>query len=458
MHLNVLSQGAPSPVYEGLWRHPDDTSADGYRRLDHWVALAQELEAACIDALFLADIHGVYDVYEASWRSAVRHGVQVPSIDPVLLVPAMALATRQLGFAVTYSTTYHPPYECARIFSSLDHLTGGRIGWNVVTSYLDSAQANGMGEHLSHDRRYDRAEEYVAVARALWERSWDDDAVVRDAAADVFTDPAKVRQIDHDSEWFSVRGPHQCEPSPQRTPVLYQAGASPRGTAFAARHAEVAFLTLTDPASGARKVAELREQVRATGRAPADVKVLQGTSIIIGETTADAKASARAYRELTSNDGLLAKWCGLMGVDLAAYPAQTLIADIPTQASRTVVEMFRRAAPDRSWTVGDVRYLVGRPKYVRATSPTLLYGTPAEIADRMAEWVEVAGIDGFNLMPGPVNGVGVTEICRLLVPELQRRGMFRTSYDPAERTLRERYFGAGHRACAARVRAGAGAR
>lgn len=446
MYLNVLSQCAPSPVYEGLWRHPEDSTADGYRRLDYWVDVARQLEQACIDALFLADIHGVYDVYQSSWRPAVRHAVQVPSVDPLLVVPAMALLTRHLGFAVTYSTTYHPPYECARVFTSLDHLTGGRIGWNIVTSFLESAARNGLGAYLPHDQRYDRADEYVAVTRALWERSWADDAVVRDTDADLFADPGKVRAIDHKGPWFSVCGPHQCEPSPQRTPVLYQAGSSPRGTAFAARHAEVAFLTLTDPASGAKKVAELRQRVVEAGRAPAEVKVLQGTSIIIGETAADAKGRARAYRELTSHDGLLVKWCGLMGVDLDAYPPETLITDIPTQASRTVMDMFRRAAPDREWTVADVRYLVGRPKYVRADTPSLLYGTPAQIADRMSQWVEVAAVDGFNLMPGPVNGVGITEICSLLVPELQRRGMFRTAYDPAEMTLRERYFGAGHRA------------
>ncbi len=446
MYINVLSQCAPSPVYEGLWRHPEDTTADGYRRLDYWAGLARQLEDACVDALFLADIHGLYDVYQASWRAAVRHAVQVPSIDPLLVVPAMALVTRHLGFAVTYSTTYHVPFECARVFTSLDHLTGGRIGWNIVTSYLESAAGDGLGTYLPHDQRYDRAEEYVAVTRALWERSWADDAVVRDIAADVFADPGKIQPIDHKGQWFSVRGPHQCEPSPQRTPVLYQAGSSPRGTDFAARHAEVAFLTLTDPASGAGKVAELRGRVAAAGRAPGDVKVFQGTSIIIGETTEDAKSRARAYRELTSRDGLLVKWCGLMGVDLDAYPAATLITDIPTQASRTVVDMFRRAAPDREWTVGDVRYLVGQPKYVRSNTPSLLYGTPAQIADRMTEWVERTGVDGFNLMPGPVNGVGITEICSLLVPELQRRGMFRTAYDPAETTLRERYFGAGHRA------------
>src|SRR5690348_7818962 len=160
MHLNVTTQACPAPLFEWMWRHPDDRTAAGYRSLTYWQELARQLESACIDALFFADVHGVYDTYEGSWAQAVRHGVQVPAIDPMLVIPAAAAATAHLGFAVTYSTTYHPPYQCARVFSSLDHLTGGRIGWNIVTSYLGSAAANGLGERLEHDRRYDRADEY----------------------------------------------------------------------------------------------------------------------------------------------------------------------------------------------------------------------------------------------------------------------------------------------------------
>src|ERR1039458_8577330 len=216
MHLNVMTQCSPSPQFEGLWRHPVDGSSTGYRSLTYWTSIAQKLEAACIDALFFADIHGIYDVYQNSWKPSLRHAVQAPSIDPVPVVAALAAVTRHLGLAVTYSTTYHAPYECARLFSSLDHLTRGRIGWNIVTSYLKSAEGNGLGEYLHHDERYDRADEYLEVCRALWERSWEDGAVVRDASADIFADPARVHEIRHQGRWFSVRGPHQCEPSLQQ--------------------------------------------------------------------------------------------------------------------------------------------------------------------------------------------------------------------------------------------------
>jgi long-chain alkane monooxygenase len=442
MHINVFTQCSPSPQFKGMWRIPGEPTATGYRSLDYWTSVARRLEAACVDALFFADVHGVYDVYQGSWAPAVRHAVQIPTIDPMLLIPALAAVTRQLGFAVTYSTTYHAPYECARAFSTLDHLTGGRIGWNIVTSYLRSASAAGLGEFLDHDDRYDRADEYVSVARALWEQSWDDDAVVRDAGSDVFTDPGRVRAIDRRSDWFTVRAPHQCEPSPQRTPVLYQAGASARGLTFAARHAEVVFLTLSDPAAGRAQVDRLRRRAEELGRDPHAVKALQGTMVMVGRTPEEAKARARLYNTLWSPDGQLAKWCGWMDIDLAAYPAETPVAEIRSQASRSFVDFLSRLTPDRTWTVGDVRYLVSRPRRPRTDSPVTLYGTAEQVADRMEQWISEAGVDGFNLIPAPP-GTGIDDICEILVPELQRRGIFRKAYDPARATLRERYFGAG---------------
>jgi FMN-dependent oxidoreductase (nitrilotriacetate monooxygenase family) len=442
MYLNLFAQCSPSPQFKGLWRAPGDRTATGYRSLAYWTDLARTLEDACFDALFLADVHGLYDVYQDSWAPAVRHAVQVPAIDPLLVVPAAAAVTRHLGFAVTLSTTYHPPYQCARLFSSLDHLTDGRVGWNIVTSYLRSAHANGLGEKLAHDDRYDRADEYVAVVRALWEQSWDDGAVRRDADRDVFTDPAGVHEIDHRGRWFDVRGPHQCEPSPQRTPVLYQAGASPRGMDFAARHAEVVFLMLGDPAGGAPRVADLRQRAAAHGRDPRSVLALQGSQIVVGRTDEEAEALANLVMELTSPEGTLAKWCGWMGIDLAGYPDDAPVTEIPSAASHSFKPILRRLDPDHTWLVRDLRAVLAMPRRPYRDALHMLFGTPAQIADRMEQWLEVADVDGFNLMPCPTT-VGIENICRLLVPELQRRGMFRTAYDPAERTLRERYFGAG---------------
>ncbi|MGH3728019.1 MAG: LLM class flavin-dependent oxidoreductase [Micromonosporaceae bacterium] len=443
MHLNVFTQCSPSPQFKGMWRDTADRTAQGYRSTRHWVDIARKLEDACVDALFFADIHGTYDVYRGSWSTAVRHAVQTPSVDPALLIPALAMSTSKLGFAVTYSTTYHPPYECARLFSSLDHLTEGRIGWNIVTSYLSSAERNGLGEHLDHDTRYERADEYVAVARALWEDSWDDDAVVRDAERDMFTDPEKVQEIGHAGKWFTVRGPHQCEPSPQRTPVLYQAGASGRGEQFAARHAEVVFTTLADPGSGKERVDRLRQRAEEQGRDSRDLKILQGCMTMVARTKEEARRKAQLHNALWSADGHLAKWCGWMDIDLAAFDADTPVAEITAHGSHSLIGFLRRLTPDRTWTVGDLRYLVSQPRRPRTDAPATLFGTAEQVADRIEQWLEIAGVDGFNLIPCPPSS-GLDDICQLLVPELQRRGLFRTEYDPAERTLRERYFGAGN--------------
>src|SRR5215472_7773270 len=304
MHLNVLTQCIPAPFFEGTWRHHGDRTATGYRSLDYWTALARRLEAACVDALFWADIHGVYDVHQGSAASAIRHSVQVPAIDPMHVIPACAAVTRHLGFAVTYSTSYHAPYQCARLFSSLYHLTGGRIGWNVVTSDLRLSRGTGLAEPATHEERYDRADEYVGVVRKLWEESWEDGAVVRDAASDTFADPARVHRVEHDGRWFRLCAPHQCEPSPQRTPVLYQAGSSDRGTAFAARHAEVAFVTLGGMNQGAARVARLRRWAEEQGRDPGRLKILQGTGVMVARTAAEARARADDFVRMSSRGGL----------------------------------------------------------------------------------------------------------------------------------------------------------
>jgi long-chain alkane monooxygenase len=280
------------------------------------------------------------------------------------------------------------------------------------------------------------------VVRALWEDSWSEAAVVRDRAADVFTDPALVMSVEHEGRWFKVRGPHQCEPSLQRTPVLYQAGASPRGMQFASRHAEVVFVTLSGARRGADQVAELRRGAVEQGRAPDSIKVLQGMPVMVARTREEARASAELFVRLTSCGGLLAKWCGWVGVDLDAYPNETPISEILSQDGRSIVGFLRQASVNHTWTAADIRQVVASPRRPHKFDRLTLFGTAEEVADQMEKWMELSGIDGFNLFPCPPSS-GVRDICELLVPELQRRGMFRTAYDPTERTLRERYFGAG---------------
>jgi FMN-dependent oxidoreductase (nitrilotriacetate monooxygenase family) len=437
-----MTQCSPSPQFEGLWRHPEDRTSSGYRSLDYWIAIARKLETACIDALFFADIHGVYDVYRGSWRPALEHAVQTPSIDPVLVIAALAAATEGLGFSVTYSTTYHVPYECARLFSSLDHLTNGRIGWNIVTSYLRSASANGLGDYLSHDERYNRADEYIEVCRALWERSWEPGAIVRDAAADVFTDSARIHEIGHQGHWFSVRGPHQCEPSPQRTPVLYQAGASQRGSAFAAKHAEVIFATLPDAQTGADYVRAVHREAEKCNRDPRQIKMLQSAFVLTASTRRDVRTKIDQFCALTSPEGEIAKFCGWMGFDLAAYPDTTPIQEIAIEASQSIRDFLKRHDSTREWTVGDIRTIAQLSRRPHRRTGWLL-GIPQQIADQMEEYCAQTGVDGFMLIPCPPFS-GIDDICDLVVPELQRRGKFRRKYGPRGETLRERYFGSGH--------------
>src|ERR1700742_3691723 len=287
LRFNAFNMTAPSHNWAGLWSHPRDAST-GYNRLDYWVEFAKTAERGLLDGIFLADVFGVYDVFRGGPDTAIHHGVQIPNADPTLFVSAMALVTEHLGFGITANLTLDHPYHFARRFSTLDHLTRGRIGWNIVTGYLDSAaRAMGFGEQIAHDERYDRADEYMDVLYKLWEGSWEDGAVLRDKTGRVFADPAKVHRVRHQGAYYSVDGYHLSEPSPQRTPVLFQAGSSGRGQRFAARHAECVFIAATSQAEAKRSVASLREALVQAGRRADDVKVFLAASVVVAPTAAE---------------------------------------------------------------------------------------------------------------------------------------------------------------------------
>src|SRR5271163_500416 len=259
IRLNAFAMNCVAHQSPGLWTHPRDRTAD-YNRLPYWLDLARTLERGRFDGLFLADVLGVYDVFGSSPDAALRNAAQTPANDPLLVIPAMAAVTEHLGFGVTSNLSYEPPYTFARRMSTLDHLTQGRIGWNVVTGYLDSAaKSTGKTKQTAHDDRYDLAEEYMELVYKLWEASWSDDAVLRDAASHVFADPNKVQRIVHHGRHYDLDAIHLCEPSPQRTPVLYQAGTSPRGREFAARHAECVFMSGPSAKIIAPRVAAIRK-------------------------------------------------------------------------------------------------------------------------------------------------------------------------------------------------------
>jgi FMN-dependent oxidoreductase (nitrilotriacetate monooxygenase family) len=425
--MNTVSHQSP-----GLWTHPRDNS-HRYKDPDHWTELAQLLERGRFDAIFLADVLGVYDVFEGSPAAAIRHGVQVPLNDPLALIPLMAQVTTHLGFGVTCALTYEHPYTFARRISTLDHLTRGRIGWNIVTGYLDSAARNlGLNQQLSHDERYDLADEYMEVVHKLWEESWEDGAVINDKERGVYADPSRIHPINHEGKYFKVPGFHLCEPSPQRTPLLYQAGTSPRGTAFAAQHAECTFVSGPSKKVVKKYADDLRAAVHAAGRDGDDLKIYAQALIITAPTAAEAHAKHEEYKRYIDIEAALALLSGWTGVDFSKFPLDATIEYIDSDAGRSALASFSQADPDRRWTVREAAQFIG----LGGRGPVLV-GDPAQIADQLEAWQDDTGIDGFNLAFA-VAHESMRDVVDLIVPELQRRGRYRAEYTPG--TLREKVF------------------
>ncbi|NUY30874.1 LLM class flavin-dependent oxidoreductase [Paraburkholderia sp. JPY303] len=429
--LNAFNMNCVGHINHGLWTHPRDRSAD-YRTLPYWTDLARTLERGLFDGLFLADIVGVYDVYQHNVDVTLRESIQLPVNDPTLLISAMAAVTRHLGFGVTVNLTYEQPYLLARRFSTLDHLTQGRVGWNIVTGYLDSAaRAMGLEEQLPHDERYDRADEYLDVLYKLWEGSWEADAVLRDKSARVYADPAKVHKIRHAGRYYNVDGYHLAEPSPQRTPVLFQAGSSGRGQRFAARHAECVFISPPSRAVARETVKTLREQLVEAGRRPDHVKVFAGAAVVTGATEREAREKYADYLRYASRDAGVAHFAASTGIDYAQYDLDAPVDYAPTNA----IESATRTAKQHGWTrrkLLEMFELGGR-------YPAIV-GSAAQVADELQGWIEETGIDGFNLSRTVVPE-SYEDFIDHIVPELQSRGLYKTAY--ADGTLRGKLFGRG---------------
>lgn len=433
IRLNAFDTNAASHQSPGLWRHPRDRSTN-YTRLDYWTDLARTLERGKFDGIFLADVMGIYDVYGGTPDVALRSGAQVPINDPSLIVPAMAMATEHLGFGVTCTLSYEPPYPFARRMSTLDHLTNGRIGWNIVTGYLDSAaKGSGLSKQATHDLRYAVADEYMDVVYKLWEASWDDDAVIMDRARGIYTDPSKVRRIHHRGKHYQVDAIHLTEPSPQRTPVLYQAGASPKGMGFAAKHAECIFINGPSSVVLSKTVRKIREQIAAHGRDQSSILIFAGLTVIVGRNDKEAEERLNDYRKYIDRDGALALMSGWTGIDFSTYNKNDRVQHIRNDAIHSAVDRFTIADPDRVWTIGEVAEFVG----IGGAGP-LIVGSPQRVADELEKWMADTGVDGFNLMY-TVMPECMTDFVDLVVPELQQRGVYKADYSLG--TLREKLFG-----------------
>jgi FMN-dependent oxidoreductase (nitrilotriacetate monooxygenase family) len=427
LRLCAFTMNGPSHIHHGQWARPDTRQLD-YTSLDVWVELAQLLERGKFDAVFFADVVGVYESYGGTRDVAVAEGMQIPANDPALVIPAMAYGTAELAFAMTNSVLQDHPYTFARRMSTMDHITRGRIGWNIVTSYLESAARNlGYDGLPSHEERYARAAEYVDVFCKLVEESWDDDAVLRDIARRTYADPSKVHSIDHVGTYYNVGGPHLAEPSPQRTPVLFQAGSSPAGVEFAARYAEANFLAARSPAGARRHIDVVKDRAETHGRSRDDILFFQALSFVVGGTEAEARRKEAEIDEYASDDGYAALFSGVLGIDLSAYDLSSPISELERVHGEHVLKAMFDAAPDKSWTLGDV---LGHIADVR------IVGTPEQIADRLQEYSDV-GVDGINVQYYVTPGSFVDFIDGV-TPVLQERGLQQREYRPG--TFREKLF------------------
>lgn len=430
--LNAFNMNCIGHINHGLWTHPRDTSTQ-YKTLEYWTDLARLLERGLFDGLFIADIVGTYDVYGQSLDVTLKESIQLPVNDPLLLVSAMAAVTRHLGFGLTANLTYEAPYLFARRLSTLDHLSNGRVGWNIVTGYLDSAaRAMGLEQQPEHDRRYDQADEYLQVLYKLLEGSWADDAVVADRAQRVYARPDRVRKVEHHGEFYKVEGYHLCEPSPQRTPVLFQAGSSARGLAFAGNHAECVFISGQEKAATRAQVDKVRAAAQAAGRDPQAVKVFMGITVIVAATEDQARALHAEYLHYASAEAGVAHFASSTGIDFSRYELDEPIGF----AKGNAIQSATRQLQDSAWTrrrLLEQHALGGR--YVT------LVGDPGQVAEELIGWIDDTGLDGFNLTR-TVTPESFEAFIDLVVPELQRRGRYKTAY--AEGTLREKLFASNH--------------
>lgn len=428
--LNAFTMNCVGHINHGLWTHPRDRSAD-YNTLGYWTEQAKLLERGLFDGIFIADIIGVYDIYGGGIDVTARESVQLPVNDPMMLVSAMAAVTENLGFGITVNVHNEAPYTFARRISTLDHLTRGRVGWNIVTGYLDSAH-RGRGDTAlpAHDRRYEYAEEYLEVLYKFWEGSWEEGAARRDRAARVFADPARIHRVVHHGEFLDVEGYHLAEPSPQRTPVLYQAGTSGRGRAFAGRHAECVFISARDKATARASVRAIREEAARSGRRPEDVKVFVGIAVIPGATRAEAEDKRDEYLAHASPEAGLAHFSASTGIDFARYGLDEPIPYGPTNAIQSASE----AAARRGLTKRDLLAELALGGRYAA-----IVGDPVTVADELRSWVEEGEVDGFNLSRLVVPE-SYADFIDLVIPELQDRGLYKTAY--GEGSLRRKLFGA----------------
>jgi FMN-dependent oxidoreductase (nitrilotriacetate monooxygenase family) len=428
-HTRQMSLGAflmETGHHIAAWRHPD-THAAGGLDFAHYAELARVAERAKFDAIFFADSVSVRDTHLPSLSRTAR----ADHFEPLTLLSALSVVTERIGLIATVSTSFNEPYNVARKFASLDHLSGGRSGWNLVTSSTETEAHNfSRDQHLDHAVRYERAKEFYDVVAGLWD-SWEDDAFVRDKASGIYFDADKLHVLGHRGKHFSVRGPLNVARSPQGWPVVVQAGASEAGRELAAQTAEVIFVAHQTLGEAQQFYRDVKGRLARYGRAPEHLKIMPGIFPVIGRTQQEARDKFHALQELIDPAvglALLSKMSG--GIDLSQYPLDGPVPELPeTNGGKSRQRLLLDLARRDNLTIRDL-YL----RIAGARGHQQVIGTPQTIADQLQQWFEEEGADGFNIMSPWLPG-GLSEFADTVVPELQRRGLFRTEY--TGRTLRE---------------------
>ena len=432
MILVAFLQAQNCSNYAASWRHP--ATAQDFTTPQYYQRIARTLEDGRFDLAFFDDRLALPDIYNDDFVETVRHGIRAVKMDLPTILMAMGLATRHLGLGGTYSTTYYEPYHVARVFATLDLMTGGRAAWNVVTSLNDAEAANfGREQTLGHDQRYDRADEFMAIVHGLW-YSWDDDAIVQDRASGLFADPAKVRRLDHNGHWFRARGPLTVPRSAQGHPVIIQAGQSGRGREFASRWAELVFVIHANIDLAKRHYQIFKQQVAGHGRDPVAVRITPAIYAIVGETQTMAEDKRALIDSLAQPLDALILLSEVLNFDFGAKNMDEPFTDDELASAsglQGILDRVKQLSGLDHPTVRDFLHYSGRGTIRELPTFT---GTPAVVADHLEEWFSSAACDGFVLaathMPGSYE-----DFARLVVPELQRRGLFRREYPGA--TLRD---------------------
>jgi FMN-dependent oxidoreductase (nitrilotriacetate monooxygenase family) len=422
MHLSGFMIHCAAPHTQMSWIHDKKKAKHQWHEPGYWQSIGKTLERGKFDMLFFADQMAAYDLYKDTMEPTLEYAVQFPVHDPVVLVPAISAVTEKLGFTLTMSTTFYPPYLLARKLSTLDHVTQGRIGWNIVSSFHRNEMRNfGIDEIIPHAERYARAEEYIEVCKALW-GSWDADAVVMDMETGRFADPSKVRKIDFKGKWYNCSGPASVIPSPQGTPFLVQAGASEAGLNFAAQHAEAVFGLRLEAESMRTFADDLGKRTLKFDRKPEDIKIMWGIIPIVAKTEAEAKDKERMILERIPIEASLTLISAHFGIDFSKYDIDAPLDTLEAPAIQGIIGAFK-AVPGQKFTLREAAIRHGT-----GVSMPHLVGTPSQVADQMIAFLKDGGGDGFQMSPGYYAPDYFEDIVDLLIPELQERGVFRKEY------------------------------